>query len=412
MYQRMERAQQTEQQIHTKILQAVVKDCALMKMDSKTMNCRALFFASPILLATMANATITQSHFGVTPSGENVKKIQLVNASGSKVDVITLGAIVQSLQTKDQNGVYDDIVLGFDNVNDYLTKSPYFGAIVGRYANRIANGKFKIEGKLFNLATNNDPGGIPCHLHGGIKGFDKVVWKAETTETKEGPQVKLTYLSKDGEEGYPGNLKVTCVYTWTNSNTLRVDLSATTDKKTPINLAQHSYFNLDGQGAPTILDHKLTLDSENYTPVDAGLIPTGKLESVSGTPFDFRRSKRIGDQINDQNEQLLFGGGYDHNWVLKKPFGEFGRAARLVSAKSGRVMEVYTSEPGIQFYAGNFLDGTLNGKSGTEYFYRSGLCLETQHFPDSPNQPNFPTTILNPGEKYHALTEYRFSVLK
>lgn len=361
---------------------------------------------------SISHASITKSFFGTTSSREAVTKYTLKNKTGATCDVIDFGAIITSLNVPDRDGKFADVVLGFNNVASYETKSPYFGAIVGRYANRIANGEFSLGGKTYNLATNNTPGGIPCALHGGLKGFDKVKWNVASQETVNGPQISLTYLSKDGEEGYPGNLKVTCTYTWTHSNALRVELSATTDKATVVNLAQHSYFNLDGQGSPTILDHKLTLDADHYTPVDAGLIPTGELASVKGTAFDFTRSKRIGNQIDDQDEQLLFGGGYDHNWVLRKKMGAFGRAARLASAQSGRVMEVFTSEPGIQFYAGNFLDGTLNGKNGTEYFYRSGLCLETQHYPDSPNQPNFPSTVLRPGQKYSAITEYRFGTFE
>lgn len=367
-----------------------------------------------LLLAAMSisHASITKSFFGTTSSGKTVTKYTLKNKTGATCDVIDFGAIITSLNVPDRDGKFADVVLGFDNVADYESKSPYFGAIVGRYANRIANGQFTLAGKTYNLATNNTPGGIPCALHGGLKGFDKVLWNVASQETANGPQISLTYLSKDGEEGYPGNLKVTCTYTWTHANALRVELSATTDKTTVVNLAQHSYFNLDGQGSPTILEHKLTLDADHYTPVDAGLIPTGELASVEGTPFNFTRSKRIGDQIDDQDEQLLFGGGYDHNWVLRKKMGTFGRAARLASVHSGRVMEVFTSEPGVQFYAGNFLDGTLNGKNGTEYFYRSGLCLETQHYPDSPNQPNFPSTVLRPGQKYSAITEYRFGTFE
>lgn len=364
------------------------------------------------LLCAMSIASVSQQPFGTTKDGHSVTQFTLTNKSGMIMQVIDYGATITSLTAADSGGNFEDVVLGFDNIAQYEAQSPYFGAIVGRYANRIANGSFSLDGKTYTLATNNEPGGMPCALHGGLKGFDKVVWKSKASESKDGPQVVLTYLSKDGEEGYPGNLTVTCTYTLTNSNAVRVDLKATTDKATVINLAQHSYFNLAGAGAPTILDHKLTLDADKTTPVNAGLIPTGATASVEGTPFDFRRSRRVGQSIDDQDEQLLFGGGYDHNWILSKPVNKFGRAARLVDPSSGRVMEVYTDQPAIQFYAGNFLDGTIVGKGGKEYFFRSGLCLETQHYPDSPNHANFPSTVLRPGEIYYTVTEYRFSAMK
>jgi aldose 1-epimerase len=280
---------------------------------------------------------------------------------------------------------------------------------VGRYGNRIANGQFKLDGKTYKLATNNSPGDLPCSLHGGNKGFDKAVWTAERTTVDGVPALKLSYVSKDGEEGYPGTLKVAVTYSVTNDNGLKIDYLATTDKATPVNLTNHLYFNLRGEGNGDILGHTLMMKADRYTPVNKGLIPTGELAPVKGTPFDFTAPHAIGERVNAGNEQMRFGGGYDHNWVLNNQDGKLAHVATLAEPTSGRVMEVWTMEPGLQFYCGNFLDGKLTGKGGKPYPFRSGLCLETQHYPDSPNQPKFPSTILTPGKTYRTTTIYKFS---
>jgi aldose 1-epimerase len=306
----------------------------------------------------------------------------------------------------DKNGKLGDIVLGYDKLADYLKETPYFGAIVGRYGNRIGKGTFTLDGKTYTLATNNGEN----HLHGGLKGFDKVVWTAAAHKASaDGVALTLNYLSKDMEEGYPGNLDVTIVFTLTNANELRIDYKATTDKATVCNVTHHGYFNLAGQGKGDILGHELTLNADRYTPVDAGLITTGELAAVKGTPMDFTKPTAIGARINNTFEQLTFGGGYDHNWVLNKKGSEMSLAASVYEPTSGRVMEVRTNEPGVQFYSGNFLDGTLTGKGGKVYQHRYGFCLETQHYPDSPNKPNFPTTTLRPGQTYKTTTIYKFS---
>ncbi|MBC9888835.1 MAG: galactose-1-epimerase [Opitutae bacterium] len=286
--------------------------------------------------------------------------------------------------------------------------SPYFGSIVGRVGNRIAEGKFELDGKTYDLVTNNSPADIPCHLHGGTVGFDKVVWQAEPFLENNTPGLKLQYLSKDGEEGYPGNLDVTVWYRLTNDNALQIDYLATTDKATPVNLTNHSYFNLRGEGAGDILGHVVTLKAANYTPVNPGLIPTGVIAPVTGTPFDFTTPHPIGERIDADDEQIKFGAGYDHNWVLDNQDGDLALASIVFEPVKGRLMEVWTTEPGVQFYCGNFLDGSLIGKSGRPYHRRNGFCLETQHYPDSVNQPNFPTTILRPGDKYQSTTLFRF----
>jgi aldose 1-epimerase len=300
-----------------------------------------------------------------------------------------------------------DVVLGFDRPEQYWADPPppYFGAIVGRYGNRIAKGQFAIGGKTYKLATNNGPN----HLHGGNRGFDKVYWEMSTKDSAQGSSVVFTRTSPDGEEGYPGNLRATITYTLTDKNELIVDYRATTDKATPVNLTQHSYFNLAGEGSGDILGHELTINADRYTPVDDTLIPTGKLAPVQGTPFDFRTATAIGARINNDDAQLKAGRGYDHNWVLNGTGNALRVAARLTDPKSGRSMEIQTIEPGLQFYSGNFLDGTIKGKGGHVYAHRTGLCLETQHFPDSPNQPSFPTTILQPGKVYTTRTIMTFS---
>jgi aldose 1-epimerase len=343
--------------------------------------------------------------FGTTADGQQVRLYTLTNAHGLTATIMNYGAIVVSLEVPDRNGKRDDIVLGYDNLQDYVKNSPYFGAIVGRYGNRIGKGRFTLDGVEYDkLAINNGEN----HLHGGLKGFDKVVWKDEPVRRADGVGVKLRYLSKDGEEGYPGNLQATVTYVLTNDNELRIEYLATTDKATPVNLTHHGYWNLTG-GQRDILAHVLTLHADRYTPVDKGLIPTGEVPTVKGTPMDFTKATAIGARIGQDFEQLRFGGGYDHNWVLNKGGKGLTRAARVEDPGSGRVMEVYTTEPAIQFYSGNFLDGTITGKGGRVYPHRWGLCLETQHYPDSPNKPNFPSTILRPGQKYETTTVYRFS---
>jgi len=346
---------------------------------------------------------VTRSSFG-TVSGQNVEMFTLRNAHGVEVKATSYGAIITSIVTPDRNGRPGDIVLGFDTIEGYLKDSPYFGAVVGRYGNRIAKGRFTLDGHTYALATNNGPN----HLHGGLKGFDKVVWKAELLQGRTG--VAFSRLSPDGEEGYPGNLDVRIAYELTDRNELVIDYHATSDKATPVNLTQHSYFNLAGEG--DILGHQLMIAADRYTPVDTTLIPTGDLAPVEGTPFDFRTATAIGARIDQANEQLKNGGGYDHNWVLTRNAAGRQLAARVVEPKTGRTLEVSTTEPGVQFYSGNFLDGKVVGKGGRAYQRRSGLCLETQHFPDSPNQPKFPSTILRPGGAYESQTVFTFGVAK
>jgi aldose 1-epimerase len=346
--------------------------------------------------------------FGSLPDGRQTHLYTLENARGFRADISDFGGIVVNLFVPDKNGRLADVSLGFDNAPQYLKESPYFGALIGRYGNRIASGQFTLDGQTYTLATNNAPGGIPCSLHGGKVGFDKVLWTAQPTVRDGNPTLVLTYVSRDGEEGYPGNLTAEVTYTVTPQNELRIDYQATTDRATPVNLTNHTYFNLQGEGEGTVLDHVLTLRASRTTPVNAGLIPTGEIVPVAGTPLDFTSPHAIGERIGAENEQLHFAGGYDHNWVLDKPPGELALAATVYEPKSGRVMEVLTTEPGVQFYSGNFLDGSLTGKSGKKYPKRGGLCLETQHFPDSPNHPNFPSTILRPGETLRSTTVYRF----
>jgi len=341
--------------------------------------------------------------------GKPVHIYYMTNGKGLRADISNYGAIVRSLDVPDRKGNLDDIVLGYASVAEYLESTPYFGAIVGRYGNRIAKGRFTLDGVEYTLATNNKQN----HLHGGIKGFDKVIWDAEPSISDDGVSLKLTYLSKDGEEGYPGNLKVTAIYTLTAKNELKIDYEATTDKPTVLNVTHHGYFNLAGQGKSDILGHEMMINADHITPVDETLIPTGELRPVKGTPFDFRQPRKIGEGINQvEDEQIKFGGGYDHNFVLNKKGKEMSLAARVYEPTSGRVMEVFTTEPGVQFYAGNFLDGSNIGKEGRAYKHRYGFCLETQHFPDSPNKQDnkhFPSVVLRPGQKFTSQTIYRFS---
>ncbi|HOZ20523.1 MAG TPA: aldose epimerase family protein [bacterium] len=343
----------------------------------------------------------TYAPFGRSASGEEVMLYTLANTRGTLVKITPFGGIITSIIVPDRDGRMGDIVLGFDDLSGYTDKVPYFGAIIGRYGNRIAGGRFSLDGRTFSLACNNGPN----HLHGGIRGFDKVLWRAEAVQ-EEMPGITLTYLSRDMEEGYPGNLAVEVIYTLTDDDRLVIDYSAVTDKKSVINLTNHTYFNLGGMGE--ILDHELFIDADRYTPTDAGLIPTGELTPVQDTPFDFRTTQVIGARIGARDEQLVRAGGYDHNYVLNGKMGELKRAGAAFEPRSGRVVEVWTTEPGMQFYTGNFLDGTLTGKGGMVYRRRTGFCLETQHFPDSPNQPEFPTTVISPGENWHSQTVFRF----
>ncbi|HLR04850.1 MAG TPA: aldose epimerase family protein [Pyrinomonadaceae bacterium] len=369
----------------------------------------AIICSAMILLLNLnayGQAKVTKEGFGKTPDGQDADIYTLTNSGGAEVKITNYGGIVTSLRVPDRNGKLDDIVLGFDNLDAYLKGHPYFGAIIGRYGNRIAKGRFTLHGVEYKLAVNNGEN----HLHGGTKGFDKVVWNAKPRKVANGAALELTYLNKDGEEGYPGNLSVKVVYTLTNANELKIDYSATTDKDTVVNLTHHSYFNLAGQGNGDILNHRLFVNAARFTPTDAGSIPTGELRSVRGTPFDFTRATTIGARINQDYEQLRLGKGYDHNFVLNGKIGTLRRVARVSESTSGRAMEVWTTEPGMQLYSGNFLDGTLTGKDGKVYQQRYGFCLETQHYPDSPNKPKFPTTVLRKGDRYHTITIYKFSV--
>jgi aldose 1-epimerase len=349
-------------------------------------------------------ATLKKEDFGKTKEGQSVEIYTLTNANGVEARITTYGGIVVSLKTPDRAGKMDDIVLGFDSLDEYLKGHPFFGALTGRYANRIAKGRFTLNGAEYKLAVNNGEN----HLHGGIKGFDKAVWKARQVPTKVGVALEMTHLSNDGDEGYPGNLSVKVIYTLTDKNELRIDYSATTDKDTVVNLTNHSYFNLAGQGSGDILNHELTINANSFTPVDATLIPTGELRSVKGTPFDFTQQTAIGARVNQDDEQLKFGSGYDHNFVVNGQTGVLRQAAKVYEPKTGRVMEVLTTEPGVQLYIGNFLE-EMKGKAGKTYNKRNGFCLETQHFPDSPNKKDFPSTVLKKGGQYQTTTVFKFS---
>ncbi len=353
---------------------------------------------------TASAGNIEKRDFGKLPDGTAVVEYTMTNAKNMSVGVINYGGIITSIKAPDRDGKIDNVVLGFRDIDNYVSKNPYFGVIAGRYANRIANAKFTLDGKQYTLAANNGPNS----LHGGVKGFDKHIWQVKELPGGDSVGLELAYLSPDGDEGYPGNLDVKVTYTLNDKNEFRIDYAATTDKATVINLTSHSYFNLAGNGSGTVLDQKLRINADKYTPVDATSIPTG-IASVEGTPFDFRQPTRIGDRIRDGDEQLVYGRGYDHNWVLSRPNdGSLALAARLEDAKTGRILEISTTEPGIQFYTGNFLDGTLVGSAGKMYRQGDGLCLETQHFPDSPNHPDFPSTVLKPGETYKTSTVHRF----
>lgn len=335
---------------------------------------------------------IDRKPWGSLPDGTAVDLYTLRNAHGVEAKISNYGGIVTSLLVPDRSGKFGDVVLGYDHVEGYLKSTPYFGALVGRYANRIARGRFSIDGKSYTLATNN----YPNSLHGGVKGFDKQVWSGRIVNTPEGRALQLSYTSRDGEEGFPGNLHVTATYTLTADNALRLDYSATTDQPTVLNLTQHSYFNLAGKG--DVLGHVVEMAADRYTPVDATLIPNGEPAPLTGTPFDFRKATAIGARINEASEQLKFGMGYDHNYVFPKRVGDLTIMARVTEPTTGRVLEVISTEPGLQFYTGNFLDGTITGKGGWVYQQRNAFCMEPGHFPDSPNQKNFPSAVLRPGQ--------------
>ena len=367
----------------------------------------ALVLCSTLLgggAAVSKTGSLKKTPFGKMPDGQQVSLYVLTNKAGMEVAITNYGGVVVSVKAADRKGKFADVVLGYDTLDGYLGDKAYFGALVGRYANRIAHGEFKLDGVTYKLAKNNGENS----LHGGIRGFSKVLWDAKEVSSKDGPSLQLNYLSKDGEEGYPGNLKVQVVYTLTDANELKIDYSATTDKRTVLNLTNHSYFNLAGQGTGDILGHELVIRADRFTPVDSGLIPTGELRPVAGTPFDFRTKTPIGSRIDQDDEQLKLGKGYDHNWVLANTRA-LSLAARAVEPNSGRVLEVWTTEPGVQFYTGNFLDGSAQGKGGKRYEFRNGFCLETQHFPDSPNHPDFPSATLSPGQKFHSLTVFKFA---
>jgi aldose 1-epimerase len=350
-------------------------------------------------------SSVTRSDFGKTPDGQAVDLYTLKNSKGAEACIMTYGGVMEKLLVPDRNGTVADVVLGFDTLDGYLQPGvPYFGALIGRYGNRIGGAQFTLDGQTYSLAKN-DHGNT---LHGGLKGFDKVLWTARPSVGAHGPELVLAYVSKDGEEGFPGNLEVTAIYTLTDDNELRVEFSAKTDKPTVVNLTDHSYFNLAGQGNGDILNHVVYINADRTTPTDEHLIPTGALADVTGTPFDFRTPTTIGLRINDPNTVLQYGPGYDHNWVINNPPGQFGLQARVVEPNSGRVLEVWSDQPGLQFYAGNFLDGTLTGKDGKVYQRRTAFCMEPQHFPDSPNKPAFPSVELKPGQTYHSTIVYKF----
>jgi aldose 1-epimerase len=359
-----------------------------------------------MLITKAVSAGITVAPFGKLPDGAPAAIYSLRNGNGIEARVSTYGGILVSLLAPDRNGNLADIVLGYDHLQGYLDSSPYFGALVGRCANRIAKGKFTLEGKTYSLAVNNGSNS----LHGGLKGFDKVIWQPTLTRMATGPALELNYLSKDGEEGYPGNLTVKAIYSLDETNSLRVDITATTDKTTIVNLTQHSYFNLIGQG--DALGHLVQIDADRFTPVDATLIPIGELRPVNATPFDFRQPTAIGARIDQDDEQLKLGHGYDHNFVVNHAPGQLGRIARVTEPSSGRVLEVFSDWPGAQFYTANHLDGSIHGKGGRVYQRRCGFCIEPQHFPDSPNHPNFPSVVLKPGQTYRHSVIYKLSTVE
>jgi len=356
-----------------------------------------------VFAQTSSKSGVLEKDFG-TRDGRSIILYTLTNSHGVEVRAMNYGGIILSLRVPDRKGQLADIVLGHEKAEGYMPNPPYLGAIVGRYANRIANGRFTLDGKAYTLPKNDGPN----TLHGGLtRTFDKVVWDGEAQKGKNA--VAFSYLSKDGEEGFPGNLRVKVTYTLTDSNELVIDYDATTDKATAINVSQHSYFNLKGEGNGDILDHEIMINADKFTPVDKNLIPTGELRAVKGTPFDFTTSTKIGARIEDQYEQMVLGHGYDHNFVLNRKGAGLSLAARVYEPTTGRVLEVSTTQPAVQFYTGNFLDGSVTGKEGHVYKRRYGFCLETQHYPDSPNHPDFPSAVLKPGEKFHQTTVFKFS---
>jgi aldose 1-epimerase len=353
-----------------------------------------------------AKKTMKKEPFGKTEDGQPVDLYTLSNKNGVEAAITNFGGIVVSLKVPDRKGKLDDVILGYDQLDGYLTNKAFFGAIIGRYGNRVAHGKFVLTGTTYNIPKNDGDNA----LHGGLKGFNKRLWTAKDVSGSHGQALEVTYLSKDGEEGFPGNLSAKVVYTLTDQNELKIDYSATTDKDTVINLTNHSYFNLAGQGNGDILGHELTIRADRFTPVDSTLIPTGELKPVKGTPFDFTKATAIGARISQDDPQLKVGKGYDHNWVLNSGGkGALSVAAEAYEPTTGRVLQVLTDQPGVQFYSGNFLDGSITGKGGKVYNLRNGFCLETQHFPDSPNQPKFPSTVLKPGQHYQTTTVFKFS---
>jgi aldose 1-epimerase len=363
--------------------------------------------ATALAMTLFLGSTVSHEITKVMFQGKPIEVVTLKNPGGMEVKAMSYGAIITSVKVPDRAGTLADVVLGFDQPNQYWADPPppYFGAVVGRYGNRIASGTFTLDGKKYTLVKNNGPN----HLHGGTRGFDKVLWSVATKNAPEGASAIFTYTSPDGEEGYPGTLTARVTYTLTDKNALIVDYHATTDKPTVLNLTQHSYFNLAGEGSGDILGHEVMLNADRYVPVDPTSIPTGELAPVAGTPFDFRQPTAIGARINQDHVQLKNGKGYDHNWVLNGKGPGPQLAARVTDPKSGRILEIATTEPGVQFYTGNFLDGTIKGKSGHVYGHRTGLCLETQHYPDSPNQKSFPTTVLRPGKAHESRTIFTFS---
>jgi len=358
-------------------------------------------------VADKPNSGISKKAFGRMADGTTIDLYTLTNNQGMRVAITNYGGIAVSILVPDRNGKPGDVALGFDNLEGYLAKEPYFGALIGRYGNRIGNARFKLHGVEYKLPANNGPNS----LHGGLQGFDKRVWTAREIRS-EHPALELTYLSKDGEEGYPGNLNAKVVYSLTEDNALRIDYTATTDKDTVLNLTNHSYFNLAGEGSGDILKQEIMINADRFTPIDSTLIPTGELREVDNTPFDFRKPASIGARIDADDEQIKFGKGCDHNFVLNRSGAGLSLAARVTDPGSGRVLEVLTTQPGLQFYTGNFLDGSIHGKGSKSYGRRSAFCLETQHFPDSPNKPSFPSTVLKPGETFRGSTVFKFSISK
>lgn len=356
------------------------------------------------LVGCVMDKSLQERDYGDLPDGRDAELYTLTNANGLRATLTNYGAILVSMEIPDRDGTLADVTLGYDTLEGWLSNTSYFGSTVGRYGNRIAKGEFTLDGKTYTLAKNNGENA----LHGGIKGFDKVLWDADPVKKPGAVGVEFSYLSPDGEEGYPGNLKTTVTYWLTDDNELRIEFKATTDKPTVVNLCHHSYWNLTGDPKNTILDHELMLAADHFLPVDEGLIPTGEKRPVEGTPFDFTKLTKVGARIEAENEQLKLGNGYDHCWVLRNQTREVALAATLYDPSSGRAMDLSTDQPGVQFYCGNFLDGSVTGKGGINYAFRTGLCLETQHFPDSPNKPDFPSVVLRPGETYSHTMVHRF----